>query len=396
MGKMQRGIALLLALCLFFLPIHAFAQETQEVAPQEESVSQPDLALPVASAVLMEASTGKILYAYNEDEARPPASVTKIMTLLLVLEAIDSGKIALDDVVVCSATASQIGGSQIWLEPGEEFTVHELLKATAIASANDAATQLAEYVAGSVEAFVDQMNQRAKELGMEHTNFVNPTGLDADGHVISAEDIAIMSRELIKHDLIFQYSTVWTDTLRNGASQLTNTNKLLKTYSGITGLKTGTTNQAGYCLSATANRDGMELIAVVMGSPSGEERFDAAKKLLDYGYNNYALFTPQVQDDFPTTISVEGGVVCSTGLDYSQLSSIVTEKKSDANISYELNLPESVAAPLEKGQEIGTVIVMDSGTKLGEFPIKCNEDVAAMTFLEAIRKLFYFMVGIPW
>lgn len=353
-----------------------------------------DLKLAAASTVLMESSTGKILYASNENEKRAPASVTKVMTLLLVMEAIDSGRISLNDEVVCSATASSIGGAQIWLEVGEKFTVNELLKATAIASANDAATQLAEYVGGSVDAFVSMMNQKAKELKMENTTFINPTGLDAEGHVTTAKDIAIMSRELIKHKLIFNYSTVWMDSLRGGTSQLTNTNKMLKTYTGITGLKTGTTDKAGYCVSSTASRDGLDLIAVVMGSPTGEQRFDCSKKLLDYGYSNYTIFKPEKQADFPENVKVNNGVTGKIKLNYEGLTPIVVKKMAKNDYTYSADIPQSIDAPINKGDDIGSVSVKRNGEEIGKFTVKSDDTVEIMTFLDALKKLFYLMIGI--
>ncbi|MBR6741803.1 MAG: D-alanyl-D-alanine carboxypeptidase, partial [Clostridia bacterium] len=245
------------------------------------------LDIKAKSAILLEPYTGKILYEQNSDEKLAPASITKIMPLLLVMEALKRGDISLETAVYASEHACSMGGSQIWLEPGEGMTVDELLKATVIASANDACVVLGELLAGSEEGFVALMNKRAKELGMNNTNFVNCTGLDADEHYTTAHDVAIMSAELIKHPLIKKYSTVWMDSLRNGESELVNTNKLVRFYKGTTGLKTGTTSKAGYCLSATAMRDGMELVAVVLSGESSDLRFSGAKKLLDYGFANY-------------------------------------------------------------------------------------------------------------
>ncbi|MBQ2135263.1 MAG: D-alanyl-D-alanine carboxypeptidase, partial [Clostridia bacterium] len=256
-------------------------------ASSNNAVIGQKLDIKAKSVILMEVNTGKILYEDNADEALPPASITKIMSLLLVMEAIDRGDFDLQTVISASEHACSMGGSQIWLEPGESMEVDSLLKAAVIASANDATVALGEAVAGSEEGFVALMNERAKELGMINTNFVNCTGLDAEGHLTSAHDVAIMSCELIKHDLIKDYSTVWMDTLRNGESELVNTNKLVRFYEGTTGLKTGTTSTAGYCLSATAQRNGMELAAVVMGGDTSNDRFGGAKKLLDYGFANY-------------------------------------------------------------------------------------------------------------
>ncbi|MGN1320098.1 MAG: D-alanyl-D-alanine carboxypeptidase family protein, partial [Acutalibacteraceae bacterium] len=246
------------------------------------------LDIKAKSAILMEVNTGEILYEMNADEQMPPASITKIMSLLLVMEAVDRGELSLEDVITASEHACSMGGSQIWLEPGESMTVDDLLKAAVIASANDATVALGEQIAGSEEGFVSMMNERASQLGMTNTKFINATGLDADGHISTAHDVAIMSAELIKHDLIKNYSTVWMDTLRDGESELVNTNKLVRFYEGTTGLKTGTTSGAGYCLSATAERNGLSLVAVIMAGETSADRFNGAKKLLDYGFANYA------------------------------------------------------------------------------------------------------------
>ena len=272
--KLKKWISGTLAVLLLQIPM-----------PAVQGASLRDL--PAPSAVLMEESTGKVLFEKNAHEKRPCASVTKVMTLLLVMEALDSGKIKLDDEVAASAHAASMGGSDIWLEEGEVMTVDDLLKATVIMSANDAAVVLAEYVAGSEDEFVQQMNQRAKELGMKDTTFLNCNGLDEDGHLTSAYDVAVMSRALISHEKIYDYTQVWMDSVRDGKTQLVNTNKLLKTYNGITGLKTGTTSKAGSCISATASRDGLGLIAVVLGCATTNDRFQSAAALLDSGFANW-------------------------------------------------------------------------------------------------------------
>ncbi|HAQ63275.1 MAG TPA: D-alanyl-D-alanine carboxypeptidase, partial [Ruminococcaceae bacterium] len=274
-----------------------------------EDYPQMQVEVRAKSALLMEASTGRVLMAQNADERLYPASVTKIMSMLLVVEALENGKIQLTDVVTASANASKKGGSQIWLKDGEQMTVDELLKATAVASANDACTALGEYIAGSDDAFVKLMNDRAKQLGMNNTNFDNCTGLDdtADSHYTTAYDIALMSRELLKHDLIRNYSTVWMDTLRNGETQLVNTNKLIKSYDGATGLKTGTTSKAGCCVSASAERDGLELIAVVMGSDNSNDRFNSARAMLDWGFANYSAVTLSADASLITDVNVING-----------------------------------------------------------------------------------------
>ena len=294
--KMKKIAASFLAVLLmvFSLPVRAAALSDDEVkAP---------------SAVLMEAQTGKILYEKNAHEVRACASITKVMTLLLVMEALDSGKIGLQDTVTASEHASSMGGSDIWLEPGETMTVDDMLKATVIMSANDCAVALAEYVAGSEDEFVKQMNERGKELGMKDTTFKNCNGLDEDGHVTSAYDIALMSRELIKHKKIFDYTTQWIDHVRGGKTQLVNTNKLIKSYQGITGLKTGTTGKAGSCISATAVRGGVSLIAVVLGSATTDDRFSAASKLLDYGFANWSVAKPNIPNEAYTPVPVANGM----------------------------------------------------------------------------------------
>ena len=276
--NMKKFLSFILAICLSVsFSVTAFAD---------------GISISAKSAILVERSTGRVLFEYEADKQMPPASITKIMTLLLVMEAIESGKLNFETEVTASEHACSMGGSQIWLEPGEVFTVHELLKAATIASANDACVALAEAVSGSEEAFVELMNQRAAELGMENTVFKNSTGLDAEGHVSTAKDIAKMSAALLSHEKIKEYSTVWMDSLRNGETELTNTNKLVRFYKGCTGLKTGSTDEAGCCLAASAERGGMELVSVTLGSPNTDERFAAGRKLLDYGFANFAVAKP--------------------------------------------------------------------------------------------------------
>ncbi len=273
-------------------------------ALDEGSISAP-------SAILMEARTGKILFEKNAHENRPCASITKVMTLLLVFEAMDSGRLSLDDTITSSAHAASMGGSDIWLEEGESMTADDMIKATVVASANDAAVALAEHISGSEDAFVEQMNARAKELGMDDTTFKNCNGLDEEGHLTSAYDVALMSRELMKHEKIYDYTSIWLDYLRNGETQIVNTNKLLKTYKGITGLKTGTTDDAGCCMAASAQRDGMTLLSVVLGCDTGKQRFADSAALLDYGFANYAVKELKAPEDLPDTLSVNGGMESS-------------------------------------------------------------------------------------
>ena len=344
------------------------------------------------AAVLMEKETGTILYEQNSHDKLEPASVTKIMTLLLVMEAVDSGRISLDQTVTISAHAVSMGGSQIWLKEGEQMTVHDLLKAVAVVSANDGAVALAELVAGSEEGFVALMNQRAAELGMADTTFVNCTGLPAAGHLTSAHDIALMSRELIlNHPSIREYTTIWMDSLRDGAFQLTNTNKLIRFYDGATGLKTGSTDSALYCLSATAERSGMELIAVVLKSPTSQERFDAARALLDYGFANYTLMDVYPDQALPPIDVLLGEADCVQPV-LSQSSRILVDKAQLNSVTSQINLCENVEAPVEAGQKLGEMVVTVDGQVLQTIPIVAERAVDRLTvpgiFLRFLDRLF--------
>lgn len=340
------------------------------------------LDIKAKSAILMEVNTGKILYEQNADEKLPPASITKIMSLLLVMESIANGKISVEDVISASDHACSMGGSQIWLEPGETMTVDDLLKAAVIASANDATVALGEAIAGSEEGFVAMMNARAKELGMTNTNFVNATGLDAEGHISSAHDVAIMSAELIKHDLIKKYSTVWMDTLRDGKSELVNTNKLVRFYEGTTGLKTGTTSGAGYCLSATAERHGLELVAVIMSGDTSQERFNGAKKLLDYGFANYeyAKIEPELNIN---ELAVKNGEQKAVKIKPEQSFGALLKKSESASVTQQVNLSQDITAPLKEGDVVGTVDFYLDGQQIGSVNINCTENVNKMSFLTA-------------
>lgn len=333
--------------------------------------------LSAKSAVLMEMSSGEILFSKNPDEKLPPASITKIMTLLLVMEALDSEKITLEETVTASKNASSKGGSQIWLKEGEQMTVHELIKATAIASANDACTALGEHIAGSEAEFVAMMNNRAKELGMNNTNFENCSGLDdtAENHYSTARDVAIMSCELMKHERIKEYTTTWMDSLRDGETQLVNTNKLVRFYDGTTGVKTGTTSKAGYCVSASANRNGMELIAVVLGSDNSTERFEDAKKMLNWGFANYAVYQPIVDSSLITNVSVLYGkenVIIPVTKD---IKPILIKKGMEDKITQRVDICIDVEAPVEKGQKLGTVYFEAEGEILATCPIISENSV---------------------
>ncbi len=398
----RRASALLLSLLLISSALIPAAADDNgaepdagKVAANYENAVAASLTVEAKSAILMEASTGKVLYEANADEALHPASVTKIMSVLLVMEAVDSGKISLEDKVSCSEHAASMGGSQVYLEPGEEMTVEELLKCVLIASANDATVALAEYVAGDETAFVARMNERAAELGMEHTNFVNTNGLDdapdADKHLISARDIAIMSRELItKHPQVFEYTTVWMDTIRNGAFGLTNTNRLVRFYRGATGLKTGSTSKAGFCISATANRDGMQLIAVIMGSPTRDIRNEAAKTLLDYGYANYAVYS--TEGGMTSEIPVTGGVSDGIGGEYGGFSAVL-KKGDDKNVTENVTLYESVPAPVSKGDVIGEVTYTVGDEVIGRVPVTATGEVAKISYWGLLLRLLdgFFM-----
>lgn len=346
----------------------------------------PDMKVEVnaKSAVLMEASTGEILMSKNAHEKVYPASVTKIMSLMLITEAIDQGKIALTDVVTASREASQKGGSQIWLKEGEQMTVDDLLKATAVASANDACSALGEYIAGSDTEFVRMMNDRAKELGMNDTNFENCTGLDdtAQNHVTSAYDVAIMSRALIKHERIRNYTTIWMDTLRGGETQLVNTNKLIRFYKGATGLKTGTTTKAGCCVSATAERDGLSLIAVVMGSDSSNDRFSGARAMLDWGFANYSLVELTVEPSLITDVNVLGGTTDKITPQVTEKKFVVVEKGKEDKIASVPELSIDVEAPVEQNQVLGTVKFMLGETEVGSINLCAPKAVGKMSFYD--------------
>lgn len=351
------------------------------------SAENPPLDLSAKSALLMEKSTGRILFEKNSHEALPPASVTKIMTMLLVMEALDNGQFTLDDMVSVSSLAASMGGSQVFLEENEQMTVHDMLKAVAVASGNDAAVALAEFTAGSHDAFVAKMNARAKELGMNDTTFINCNGLDEAGHVTSAHDIAVMSRELMKHPKIFEYTTIWMDSLRDGAFGLVNTNKLVRFYQGATGLKTGSTSVAGFCISATAKRDNMELIAVVMGSPSSKERFSDATKMLDYGFANFAILKSLVSDDELSCLYVKKGLKSSLSIALDESFNMLIEKTKIGNIEKTISLPEYVNAPIKKGQKIGTVEYFTDGKSIGKCDIVSTENIKAQNPWGMMKKL---------
>ena len=368
MMKRMGCVVLVLVLFLGVLPRKARAVE---------------LELDGKSALLMDVTTGTILYEKNAHEALAPASVTKVMTMLLIMEAIDSGKIGWDDMVTASESAAAKGGSQIYLKVGETMSVSDMVKSIAVSSANDCACAMAEHLAGSESAFVDMMNTRAQELGMTDTHFVNCTGLDDDSeaanHKTSAHDIAVMSRELLKnHPDIKKFTTIWMDTVRNGAFGLSNTNKLIRFYSGATGLKTGFTSGAGYCLSATAEREGLELIAVVMGCTTSQKRTAACKAMLDYGFANFALVSPQLEDavTVPVTLGKQDQVAAQLG----QEGSILIDKGQKNSVTTEITLEEQLMAPVSQGQRLGTMTVKAGDQVLSEIPLVAAVPVEKLTF----------------
>jgi len=342
------------------------------------------------SAVLMDCSTGKVLMSMNENEKLYPASVTKIMSMLLVTEAIDSGKIALSDTVTASPDATAKGGSQIWLKEGETMTVDDLLKATAIGSANDACTALADHIAGSEAGFVVMMNDRAKELGMENTFFENCTGLDdtTENHLTTAYDIALMSRELINHERITNYTTVWMDTLRGGETELVNTNKLVRFYQGTTGLKTGTTSKAGHCLSATAKRGETHLIAVVLGSANSTDRFEGAKAMLNWGFANYTTIQPEIDMSLITNANVLHGTQKTITPTIPKSENVLVKANKKDEIKQKVNLSVDVEAPIEKGQVLGTVDFLVDGEMIAQYNLTAEYGVDRLSFGDALRYLF--------
>lgn len=363
----RRGWILAAALVIGLLPLR---------------VNAAALASAGKSAVLMDVTTGTVLYEANAHEPLAPASVTKVMTMLLIMEAVDSGKISLQDTVTASETAAAKGGSQIYLKAGETMSVSDMLKSIAVSSANDCACAMAEHIAGSEAAFVEAMNQRAKELGMRDTHFANCTGLDDDDtakqHRTSAYDIALMSRELLKnHPRIKEYTTIWMDTVRNGTFGLSNTNKLIRFYPGATGLKTGFTTGAGYCLSASAQRDGMELIAVVMGAPTSQARNAACKELLDYGFANFAVISPELTE--VSGVPVKLGRQDSVAVELGESAGLLIDKSQKSAVTTEVTLEESVTAPVAKGQRIGTLSVKSGEQTLRQIPLVAAEGVERLT-----------------
>ncbi len=344
-------------------------------------VRADELTLDAPSALLMEKQTGTVLFAKDEHTPREPASVTKVMTLLLTMEAVDSGALSYDDLITGSAHAASMGGSQIWLKEGEQMRAEDLIKAVCVVSGNDAAVALGEHLAGSEEAFVARMNERAKELGMNDTHFVNCTGLPAEGHVTSAYDIALMSRELVLHHPdIRRFTTIWMDSLRDGQSMLVNTNKLVRFYPGATGLKTGSTSTAKYCISATAEKDGMELIAVILGGSTSDKRFADAKALLNYGFASYSLVTAAPESPLPA-VPVTLGTQKTVQTVLTPDNALLLEKNRAGGLTQSLALPETLEAPIEAGEPLGTLDIFDAGgTAVASLPLLAGESVARVTW----------------
>ena len=380
--SVSRVVALLLTVCLMMgMPaVSAFAV-TQTASETLERVSLPAVEEACKSAILMEASTGQVLWEMSADSAMPPASVTKIMTLLLVMEALESGAVGWEDKVTASARASSMGGSQIFLKEGEQMTARDLIKSVVIASANDAAVALAEHTYGSEEAFVARMNERAAELGMTSTHFENTNGLDdtATNHVTSAGDIAIMSRELIRHTEILEFSSTWMDTIRDGQFGLTNTNRLVRFYRGCNGLKTGSTAKAGFCVSVTAEREGMTLICVIMGAENRDIRNAEAQKLLDWGFATYGLFVAEGGTVGP--VRVTGGKQDEVTLTYPRFTAVLPKADIPA-VEHSVTIPETVPAPIRAGESVGTVTFTCKGRPLGEVAVTASETVERLTFGE--------------
>ena len=398
MVRRRLALSCAAALCLWLLVLAlvpaAGGPQREAAAPAQGAFlaaagQGADLSLPCRAAILVDQATGTVLYEKNADQPMPIASITKVMTLLLTFEAVHAGKFSLSSPVPVSAHAAGMGGSQIWLEPGEQFTLDEMLRAICVSSANDAAVAVAELVGGSEGAFVALMNAKAAELGMSGTTFKNACGLDTEGHLSTARDVAVMSRAILTEcPEVLHYSGIWTDTLRGGETMLVNTNKLLRRYDGITGLKTGTTGGAGVCISASASRDGLDLIAVVLGSNSSAERFEAATALLDYGFASYEAAPLPDLSQRPLRLAVEGGAAADVPLDYSALPGRLLVPRGGAEgLAAAVELPGSCSAPLKMGEEVGAVTVTSGGQTVGRWPVRAAADAPRMDFAAALRLL---------
>lgn len=379
----MKKIFIVLLLSFFLLGLNfeiAFCQTSNN-----ELSSGPELS--AMSAILVDVDTGRVLFEKNSHEKLPPASITKIMTMILICEAIEKGKIKLSDKVIASQNAASLGGSQIYLKENEEMTVEELLKSIAIASANDACVALAEHIAGSVQEFVHMMNKKAKELGMFDTNFVNPYGLDVEGHYTSAYDVAVMSRELLKHKLIRKYLTTWVDTVRDGKFGLTNTNKLVRFYRGCTGVKTGSTDKAKFCISASAQRNALELIAVIMGAPDSKTRFNEAVRLLDWGFANFVMYAPYAKDFSFGKVKVRNGLKKEVSAVLERDVKLLVRKGEESSVVPKLTLPKEISAPVKLGQVVGRIELIKDGKTLAIYNLVASEEVEKRNIFDIIKML---------
>ena len=372
----------------------AFVLAACVILSVSKSRAEENLSLSAKSAVLMESSTGRVIYEYNADEMLPPASITKIMTLLLIMEDIGSGKMSYNDIVTTSERAKSMGGTTIFLDSGERMKVYDLIKGIAVASANDACVAMAEHMEGTVEAFVDRMNKRAYGLGMSNTLFKNTNGLPAEGHEMSARDIAIMSNELLKHKEIFNFTKIWTDSLRDGEFMLANTNKLIRFYEGANGLKTGSTDEAGCCISATAERGGMQLIAVILGAPTSEDRFSDAKKLLDYGFSNYGLWYGPEEGVSLGDIEVKKGNASAVGIAPETNMYALIERSRVGSEELVVDADEFVLAPVRKGQIVGKVKCVIEGEVVAQTNLVATEDVERIGFWKLQKKMLGLLLRI--
>ena len=402
--KIKLLISLLLIFSLFAIsPLYSFSNtfslpvwnETGIIEVSNLSNNNSLLELKSASAILIEENTGEILFEKNSHEQLAPASITKIMTILLIMENIDNNTISLEDKVPCSENASNMGGSQIWLSTNETLTVHEMLKAICVVSANDCAVAMAEFISGSEEAFVVQMNEKAKELGMNDTCFKNCHGIDEEGHITSSYDISIMSRELLqKHPKIKEYTTIWTDSLRDGTSSLVNTTKLIRTYPGATGLKTGSTTSALYSLSASATKDNLSLIAVILRAPTTKDRFNEAKLLLDFGFNKYNFITLATKDDLVEETFVNKGIEKTVELKFENSAYSLIEKNKNTNIETNITINENIIAPIFKGDILGKVDFILENETISSVNLIASKDIPKKSFTNFFKDLTYSYINL--
>lgn len=397
-NKIISSMSIFIIINILFFNILVFAEEVavyKDESPIFNTIVDIDknFDISASSGILIEQSSGQVLYEKNPDQKMSPASITKVMTLLLVMEALDTGKISEDDMIKTSEHASSMGGSQIWLEVGEEMSFHDILKATIISSANDAAVALAEHISGNEDEFVSMMNSRAKELGMLNTQFKNATGLDEEGHYSTARDISIMSSKLINYEEIQVYTTRWMDSLRGGEISLVNTNKLVRYYDGITGLKTGTTNDAGSCLTATATRENFGLVAVVLGSATSKERFSSASRLLDYGFNNYEIYELDNIDDLED-IEVPNGIKNNIKPNLDIVKKIVVKKGTKNLVEKRFDIQNIIMAPVEDRQKVGILEFYLEDKKIGEVDIKVNEKIDKINISTSFWKMIKYIFSI--